>query len=236
MKTFRNASWFTAVLLCAAAPAAHAQFAVIDVASLTQLVSEVQTLEQQLATARAQLSQAQAQFQAMTGDRGMEQLLAGIVPQLPARGLGHPAGRGRRAPGCSRRSPPPCATRSEPSPVLSAAQLAGLPAAAAAQLLTQRQAAALLQGLTQEALSNSSGRFASLEQLIATIGQAGDQKAALDLQARIAAENAMLQNEGTKLQVLFQAVHAQQQENLQHERELIVAGHGQFAARFAPHP
>ena len=126
--------------------------------------------------------------------------------------------------------------RSGPSPCSPPRSSPACRPAAAAQLLTQRQAAALLQGLTQEALSNSSGRFASLQQLIATIGQAGDPKAALDLQARIAAENAMLQNEGTKLQVLFQAVHAQQQENLQHERELIVAGHGQFVARFAPHP
>src|SRR4029077_9942333 len=46
------------VLLLAAAPLAHAQFAVIDVASLTQLVTEVQTLEQQLATARSELTQA----------------------------------------------------------------------------------------------------------------------------------------------------------------------------------
>jgi len=60
MKTLRSTSWLTAVLLCAAAPAVHAQFAVIDVASLTQLVSEVQTLEQQLATARAALAGAGA--------------------------------------------------------------------------------------------------------------------------------------------------------------------------------
>ncbi len=235
MKTIRSASWLTAVLLCAATPAVHAQFAVIDVASLTQLVSEVQTLEQQLATARAQLSQAQAQFQAMTGDRGMEQLLAGVSRNYLPVDWG---ALQSAAQGAGPFAPLAAAVRGAlgTESVLSAAQLAGLPAEAAAQLLTQRQAAALLQGLTQAALSNSSGRFASLQQLIATIGQAGDQKAALDLQARIAAENGMLQNESTKLQVLFQAVHAQQQENLQHERELIVAGHGQFAARFAPHP
>ncbi len=235
MKSLPGVSWFTAVLLCAAAPAAHAQFAVIDVASLTQLVSEAQTLEQQLATARAQLSQAQAQFQAMTGDRGMERLLAGISRNYLPTDWG---ALQSAAQGIGLFAPLAAAVREAlgSESVLSAAQLAGLPAGAAAQLLNQRQAAALLQGLTQEALSNSSGRFTSLEQLIATIGHAGDQKAALDLQARIAAENAMLQNEGTKLQVLFQAVHAQQQENLQHERELIVAGHGQFAARFAPHP
>ena len=81
--------------LCMVIPPAHAQFAVIDVASLTQLVSQVQTLEQQLATARGQLTQAQASYQSMTGSRGMEQLLAapcaticrptGAAAQLPCR-------------------------------------------------------------------------------------------------------------------------------------------------------
>src|SRR5579859_4809333 len=48
---------------------AHAQFAVIDIASVTQLVSEVQQLEQQVATARSQLAQAQSEYAAITGGR-----------------------------------------------------------------------------------------------------------------------------------------------------------------------
>ncbi len=61
----------------AAAPAAHAQFAVIDVAAVTQLVTEVQNLEQALTVAREHLAEAQTELRSMTGDRGMEQLLAG---------------------------------------------------------------------------------------------------------------------------------------------------------------
>ena len=41
-------------MLAAIAPAAHAQFAVIDVAAVTQLVTEVQNLEQTLTVAREQ--------------------------------------------------------------------------------------------------------------------------------------------------------------------------------------
>src|SRR6266478_636357 len=67
------------VVLLAAAPAAQAQFAVIDVASLAQLMSQVRTLEQQVATARNQLTQAQTEFQSITGARSMEQLLNGTV-------------------------------------------------------------------------------------------------------------------------------------------------------------
>src|SRR5580658_10432718 len=56
---------------------AQAQFAVIDVASIAQLVQEVQQLEQQVATARSQLAQAQSEYAAITGNRGMQLLLSG---------------------------------------------------------------------------------------------------------------------------------------------------------------
>lgn len=225
----------TLVALLLAAPAARAQFAVIDVASVTQLISEVQTLEQQLATARSQLSQAQAEFQSITGGRGMEQLLAATPRNyLPGdwsalAGLAH-AGGTSGALGVEVGA----ALRAES--ILTTAQLARFAPAAISQLQSQRESTALLQALTHQALANSSGRFASLQQLISAIAQAGDQKAALDLQARIAAENGMLQNESTKLQVLYQGVRADQEANLERTRELIVAGHGQFAGRFQPHP
>ena len=125
---------------------------------------------------------------------------------------------------------------SYPDDARDAKQLAALPPQAVAQLQSQRQSAALLLGLTHEALANASGRFAALQQLIDAIGGASDPKAALDLQARISAEAGMLQNEGTKLQVLFQTVHADEQADTQRTRELIIAGHGAFAGRFQPHP
>ena len=58
---------------------AHAQFAVIDVASLAQLIQEYETLQQQLSTAQSQLSQAQSEYAAITGSRGMQSLLSGIA-------------------------------------------------------------------------------------------------------------------------------------------------------------
>src|SRR3569833_3719974 len=56
---------------------AHAQFAVIDIGAITQLITEVEILQDQLTTARAHLAQAQAEYESITGGRGMEQLLAG---------------------------------------------------------------------------------------------------------------------------------------------------------------
>src|SRR5581483_5439435 len=65
------------LLLGSVRPAA-AQFAVIDVASLGQLIQQYQTLQQELTTAQTMLTQAQQQYQSMTGSRGMQNLLGGI--------------------------------------------------------------------------------------------------------------------------------------------------------------
>ena len=46
------------IISMAAAPAARAQWAVIDVHAIAQLMQEVQTMRQQLLTAQAQLQQA----------------------------------------------------------------------------------------------------------------------------------------------------------------------------------
>jgi len=225
----------TLVLLSGMASTAQAQFAVIDVASLSQLVSEVQVLQQQLETARGELTQAQSEYQSITGVRGMEGLLRGTERNYlpPDWGTLQSTLQG------SARYPQLAAdvqNALQMLSVLSAQQLAALSPVAAAQLQARRQTIALLQSLSHESLANSSGRFASVQQLIDTIGQATDQKAILELLARIAGEEDMLQNEHTKLQVLYQGVQAQDLANAQSVRELTVAGHGQFQSRFQPQP
>jgi hypothetical protein len=225
-----------ATAFSAMTPAAHAQFAVIDVAALAQLISQLQTLEQQVATARSQLSQAQQEYQSLTGGRGMQLLLAGTVRNyLPAdwatlQAVAQNPNSGFTALAADIRGALNAQT------VLSPVQLNALAPAVGAQLQTARQTAATLQGIGQEALANASSRFSALQQLIDAIGQAGDAKAALDLQARISAEVSMLQNEHTKLQVLYQVLQAQEWSNAQRLRELSVAGHGQFTDRFQPQP
>jgi len=229
--------WFPVALtlLFGVAPAARAQFAVIDLASLSQLVSEVQVLEQQLATARSELTQAQTEYQSITGARGMGRLLAGTVRDyLPpdwATVQGALQGSARYP-----RFAADLQNAMNATAVLSGQQLAALSPAASAQLQAWRQTVALLQSLSHESLANSSSRFAALQQLIDAIAQAGDQKAILELQARITGEENMLQNEHTKLQVLYQGVQAQDWANAQRVRELTIAGHGQFANRFQPRP
>jgi type IV secretion system protein VirB5 len=90
--------------------------------------------------------------------------------------------------------------------------------------------------LSHEALANASSRFASIQSLVAAISTAGDQKAILDLQARISAELGMLQNEQTKMQVLFQATQAQESVIRQQARERAIQEQGRFETRFQPIP
>jgi hypothetical protein len=63
--------------LAAGAPAIRAQWAVIDVGAIAQLVEQVAAMYQQLETARNTLRQAEQQYRAMTGGRGMDRLLSG---------------------------------------------------------------------------------------------------------------------------------------------------------------
>lgn len=217
-------------------PAAQAQFAVIDVASVTQLISQLNTLEQQLATAKADLAQAQSAYQSTVGGRGMEQLLSGTVRNyLPStwnslQGVFQSGGGGY--PGLSA----DLSMALQSNAILSQQALTGIAPAVQQQLQSQRQAVALLQAVSHEELTTTSNRFASLQQLINAIGSAPDQKSVLDLQARIGAEGVMLQNEQAKLQVLYQGMLAQQWATEQQARELAVANHGQFASRFRPTP
>ena len=84
----------------------------------------------------------------------------------------------------------------------------------------------MLQALTREALSATSRRFESIQQLIDAIPRASDQKGILDLQARIQAEQGMLQNEATKLGVLYQAAQAEEWARKQRVREQAIASIG----------
>jgi type IV secretion system protein VirB5 len=229
--------WRVAVLLCLlAARPAQAQFAVIDVGAITQLIAQVELLQDQLTTARAHLAQAQMEFASITGGRGMEQLLRGAprnyLPtswaDLQAVMQGGGGNFGGLAGGVS-------ATVAV-NAILPNPQLALLPPDVRKQIEERRLLTALQQILTRQALQTTSERFDSLQQLIAAIPAAGDQKAVLDLQARVAAENTMLLNEHTKLLTLSQVVQAQERANQQQVGERALVGHGRFADRFQPVP
>jgi len=198
------------LLMIAAARPAAAQWAVIDVSAIQQLIQQYEVLEQQLTTLRSQLTQAQQQYAALTGQRGMQQLLSGInrnyLPEswtdLAAVMQGN-----SRAYGSLNSSVQGLIAGNA---VLSTQYLAGLSPAEVSQLTTQRQLAALGQGITRAELDTTSNRFSLLQELINAIPTATDTKGSLDLQARVGAEQTMLANEGTKLEVLRQTLAAEQ--------------------------
>lgn len=214
------------VLLVGAMPAAHAQWAVVDVGAITQLIQQVQTMREQLTTARDQLSEARRQLDAMSGGRGMERLLAGTARNyLPAEWGEMMAvlDQASAAYGALARELQNVITGNA---ILTAQQLAALSPGERAQLEAARRTAAMLQVMTREALARTSNRFAAIQQLIDAISGAGDQKAILDLQARIQAEQGMLQNESTKIQVLYQASQAEELSRRQRTREQAIASIG----------
>jgi type IV secretion system protein VirB5 len=205
---------------------AHAQFAVIDVASLAQLVQEVKTLQQQLATAENELSQAKSAYQAITGPRGMEQLLSGTVRNYLPTDWTQLSQVMSGSSGSYPALGTSYAALVSANAVLTPAQVAMLSPAQQVQLTAARASPAMLQATARAALANSSDRFTALQQLITALGGAADQKASLDLTARITAEQGMLQNESTKLQVLYQVAQSQEWSRAQSVREQAIADQG----------
>jgi type IV secretion system protein VirB5 len=205
---------------------ASAQFAVIDVGAIAQLVQQYMILQQQLTTMNAHLDQARLEYAAMTGGRGMERLLAGTVRNyLPAdlnALTGALAGAGAAYGAFSSSAH----AFLDANVVLTPDQLASFSPEDRAHLEATRESTAILQALTQQALTNSSGRFDQIQQLINAIPGATDPKAIMDLQARIQAEQGMLAGESNKLQVLFQAMTAKEQADRLRRREQAIADVG----------
>ena len=229
MSTFyRKWSALIPLVLLLVAPAARAQFAVIDVAAIVQDIQEVQTLEQELETAQKVLSQAKSQYDSMTGGRGMERLLSGTnrnyLPgtwdELQATLTGAAGTYGALSASVQ--------GLISSNAVLTTTQMSAFSPAERNHLLAARQNAAALQAVARQALATSSQRFSSLQQLIDTIPSATDEKGILELQSRIAAEQTMLQNEHAKLDVLYQAAQGEELARQQRLREQAIADIGSF--------
>jgi type IV secretion system protein VirB5 len=233
--TIRSIHSVLAILIVSVAwvSTARAQWAVVDAPAIVQLIQEVSDLEELIATARNQLQQARQALQTMTGDRGMELLLSGTVRNYLPSGWQQVAGAAQGGGGALAVD---IGSNVAANSVLSPQRMATLSPASQQLIQSERQWGATRQSIAHQALANSSSRFSSLQTLIASIATAGDQKAILDLQARINAELAMLQNEQTKLQVLNQSLLAQESTLKQQAHEMAIEAHGRFDTRFQPVP
>lgn len=207
-------------------PVAHAQFAVVDVGAIAQLIQQVNTMRQQLETTREQLDEARQTLDSMRGGRGMERLLAGTARNYLPSDWQELAAVLDQAGATYGALAAELQRVIDANAILTARQVAALSQVERAHLEAGRRSAAMLQALTRQALSETSRRFASIQQLIDAIPGARDQKAILDLQARIQAEQGMLQNEATKLGVLYQGAQAEEWARQQRIREQAIASIG----------
>ncbi len=215
---------------------AQAQFAVVDVGAILQLKEQITYWQQQITAMQEELSQLQATHAALTGPRGLENLLPisidarnylptswTEIEQLLA---GQSARYGALAQAL--------AASLQSVALLSPEELAMRSPLELEVLEGGRKHAAWLAATTRGAYAEASARFASLQQLIAAVGQVADAKAVADLQARIGAEQSMLANEQAKIELLAQMAQAEAALQAQRQREAVIASHGQFAARFQP--
>jgi len=214
------------IVVCMSSRIAYAQWAVIDVGAIAQLVQQVATMADQLSTAQNHLRQAQQEFQSMTGDRGMENLLSGTVRNYLPSNWTELSAAVDQVSGAYHALSSGVQNLMEENAVLTPQQVSQLSSSQRTQLESARKTAAMLQVTAREALSATSDRFASIQRLIDSIPSAGDQKGILDLQARISAEQGMLANEQTKLQVLYQAAQAEELARKQQVRERGVSDVG----------
>lgn len=217
-------------VLCtsAVAPVAHAQWAVIDVGAIGQLIEQLITMKQQLDTVKSHLDQARQEYSSITGSRGMEHLLQGTVRNYLPPDWQQLSDAVSRASSTFHALSADVQRAIDANAVLSSRELASLAPAVRQALEANRRAAAMLQVATRQAIATTSSRFDSIQQLINAIPQATDQKAILDLNARIAAEQGALELDQTKLDSIYQAAQAEELARKQRVREETIAGIGNF--------
>jgi type IV secretion system protein VirB5 len=221
------------LILCLAFGApqqALAQFAVIDVGAITQLIAQVKQLEAALQVAQSTLTQAQQAYSAITGGRGMQLLLSGVNRNYLPGSWAQLVGAQTGASGLYGILGSDVTATIQRNAILTPNTTASFSAAENAQLVARRGAVALQESLTRQELANVSQRFASIQGLINAIPTATDQKGILDLQARIQVEQGMLQNENSKLHVLYEAAQSQAQTESARADEQAIADIGHLRA------
>ncbi|AGU53880.1 type IV secretion system VirB5-like protein [Variovorax paradoxus B4] len=244
MRRFLVALFFAATASLAPLHA-KAGIPVIDITAVANLIQQVMYWQQQISGMQKQYDQLKESkdqltrtHNAMTGSRGMEQLLP--TSDLARNYLPPSYGELINTLNGSSASYAGLASQVQSimkaNSVLSGTQLEGLSPELRQVVEQGRQSAALLNGMTQNAYQNTSQRFSALQLLIDRIASAQDPKAIQDLQARMQAEQNMLTNEQTKLQSLYQIARAEEASQQQRAREQVISGHGGFNARFVPNP
>ena len=214
-------------------PPARAQMAVIDVAAILQFLEQIAALQQQLSTMRNQrtttkdqLSTSRDQLSSMSGGRGMDKLLGNEARNYLPANWQEMEQTLRKASTTFAALGQDVSAAEQANAILNDKTLAHYSPAERDIIVKERTRAASLQVMTRQALAATSARFASMSELVHAISTASDQKAILDLSARIGAEQGMLANEQTKLQTIQHMADADAAVRAQRVREASAQGVG----------
>lgn len=202
---------------------------VIDAGNLTNnIVSHVESITkfaEQIRQLEAQLNQARQMYSALNGIRGMGSLLNNpalrqYIPKSYADlyKLGDGIGAGRYSGLSGSIKAIKTANR-----IVKKEDFKN-PTGRAAKMIDKAQTElSTMEASAKAAYDNASQRFEDLQVLVDKVNTVDDQKAALDLQARIQAEQVMMQNELTKLQLMQQLQTVQEQQRRQEAHEIGIA-------------
>lgn len=186
-------------------PAMAGGIPVIDVSSLTQQILQVQHMLNQIEQLKSQLETANKELDSMSGVRGLGSVIDSAYDT---------------------------AVNVDPNQVLSDAGIRGasehgLSGDVADLYDSGNQNTATWLGQSQKSLEQAQERFSELTGLVAEVNNSPDQKDVLDLQARIGAEQVMLQNEMAKLSMLRSQAEANQALHAQRVQQMRVASSGE---------
>ena len=186
-------------------PAMAGGIPVIDVSSLTQQILQVQHMLNQIEQLKSQLETANRELDSMSGVRG----LGNVIDSAYDTGV-----------------------NVDPNQVLNDAGIRGanehgLTGDVADLYDSGNQNTATWLGQSEKSLEQAQERFSELTGLVAEVNNSPDQKDVLDLQARIGAEQVMLQNEMAKLSMLRSQAEANQAMHNQRVQQMRVASSGE---------
>ncbi|MDW5378831.1 type IV secretion system protein [Halomonas sp. HP20-15] len=187
-------------------PAMAGGIPVIDVAGLTQNILQVQHMLDQIQQLKSQLETANKELDSMSGVRGLGNVIDSAYDT---------------------------AVNVDPNQVLNDAGIRsasehGLSGDMADLYDSGNQNTATWLGQSQKSLEQAQERFSELTGLVAEVNNSPDQKDVLDLQARIGAEEVMLQNEMAKLTMLRSQAEANQAMHNQRVQQMTVDSSGEL--------
>jgi type IV secretion system protein VirB5 len=211
---------------------------VFDPQALAANMQQLASWAQQLQQMRAQLTQQTGTLQAMTGNRGLGNVLPlanstrNYLPQGASDMLGvlnntnnSYAGMGSQIQALVRNNA-----------ILSNASLTNMNMSPAQQkLLTDsRTNAAAIQSISAQGMANASARFGYLQSLMSQINATTDPKAIAELNARIEAEQTMMTNEQTKLQQTLSLMQSRGAVTEQQKNEMAIQQTGSISTLQQP--